>query len=195
MTVVGLTGGIGSGKTTVAKAFEALQIPVYIADIEAKQLMQSSTEIREQLLELLGEAAYVEGRLNRAYIAGIIFKDKAYLEKINAIVHPQVAAHFENWAAQQNSPYVIKEVAILFENGGHKHCDFVITVTAPKAARIARVLKRDETTKARVEAIMNNQWEDAKKIEQSHFVIHNTTLEGLPSQVKRIHTEILSKIQ
>ncbi len=194
MIVVGLTGGIGSGKTTAAKAFTALGIPVYIADIEAKRLMHNSKVIKTQLIELLGEEAYSDGALNKTYIAGIIFNDKTYLSKMNSIVHPKVAAHFKAWTAKQKSPYVIKEVAVLFENGGHKQCDYVVTVTAPKAVRIARVIQRDTTTKARVEAIMNNQWDDAKKIAHSHFVITNDTLANLEAQVADIHKELLSKV-
>ena len=115
--IVGLTGGIGSGKSTVAKAFKALGVPVYIADIEAKKLMQRSKVIKRQLKALLGEAAYVDDKLNKPYIANIIFNDKDYLEKMNAIVHPKVARHFNKWVAKQDTQYVIKEVAILFENG------------------------------------------------------------------------------
>lgn len=195
MIVVGLTGGIGSGKTTVAKAFEALGIPVYIADVEAKKLMNRSKVIKRKLIALFGEKTYVENTLNRPYIANIIFNDKNYLEKMNAIVHPKVARHFERWLAKQEAPYVIKEVAILFENGGHTQCDFVITVTAPKMVRIERVVKRDNTSKEKIEAIMKNQWSDSKKAKLSDFVIVNKNLENTILQVKKVHQQILKKIQ
>lgn len=195
MIVVGLTGGIGSGKTTVAKAFKALGVPVYIADVEAKKLMNRSKVIKRKLTALLGENAYADGKLNRPYIANIIFNDKSYLEKMNAIVHPKVARHFEKWAAKQGTPYVIKEVAILFENGGNAQCDFVITVTAPKALRIERLLKRDDTTKEKIEAIMKNQWSDSEKIKLSDFVISNKTLDKTRRQVYKVHQKILQKIQ
>ncbi|MGB5418119.1 dephospho-CoA kinase [Algibacter sp.] len=193
MIIVGLTGGIGSGKTTVAKQFSKLGIPVYIADDEAKSLMRRSKVIKRKLFKLFGEEAYVDGELNRPYLAGIIFNDKTYLQKMNAIVHPKVARHFEKWVLKQKAPYVIKEVAILFENGGDKACDYVITVTAPIKTRIKRLLKRDDTSEEKIEAIMKNQWTDEEKIKKSHFVIENTTLESTISQVLKIHKKLLIK--
>ncbi len=195
MIIVGLTGGIGSGKTTVAKAFKALGVPVYIADIEAKKLMNRSKVIKRKLKALLGDDAYCDGKLNRSYIANIIFNDKSYLERMNAIVHPKVARHFEKWVTKQDASYVIKEVAILFENGSNEQCDYIITVTAPKALRIERLLKRDNTTKDKIEAIMQNQWDDSKKVELSDFVIVNETLDNTRLQVNNVHKKILQKIQ
>ncbi len=193
MTVVGLTGGIGSGKTTVAKAFKALGVPVYIADEEAKKLMLKSKVIKRKLIQLFGDKAYVNNALNKPFIADIIFNDNSYLEKMNAIVHPRVAKHFTKWALKQDAPYVIKEVAILFENGGHKHCDLVITVTAPLELRFERLLKRDQTTKRKIEAIMKNQWSDEDKVKHSDFVISNIALENTEKQVLKIHEQILKK--
>lgn len=193
MIIVGLTGGIGSGKTTVAKQFSELGIPVYIADDEAKSLMRRSKIIKRKLIKLFGVNAYVEGELNKPFLANIIFNDKTYLQKMNAIVHPKVARHFEKWVLKQDAPYVIKEVAILFENGGHKLCDFVITVTAPKETRIQRLLKRDNTSKEKIEAIMKNQWTDAEKVKHSHFVIENIELENTKKQVLKIHKKLLKK--
>lgn len=194
MKVVGLTGGIGSGKTTVAKAFSNLGVPVYIADEEAKKLMVRSQTIKTKLKGLFGENAYVNHQLNKAFIANIIFNDKAYLQKMNAIVHPEVAKHFNNWKLKQKSKYVIKEVAILFENDSYKQCDYVITVTAPKNIRIERLLKRDNTTVEKIEAIMNNQWSDAQKTALSHFVIENTVLERTHAQVVKIHEQIVNTL-
>jgi len=191
MKIVGLTGGIGSGKTTVAKEFQSLGIPIYIADEEAKKLINSSKVLKRQLIHLFGEKAYVDDTLNRPFIADIIFKNETYLQKMNAIVHPKVGAHFKKWASKQHSEYVIKEAAVLFENNGYKQCDFVITVTAPKDLRIARLLKREPTTIGKIEAIMNNQWSDDAKIKLSHFVIENTTIEKMKAQVLKIHHEIL----
>lgn len=193
MIIVGLTGGIGSGKTTVAKHFKSLGVPVYIADEEAKKLMNKSKIIKRKLIQLFGEQAYVNGKLNKPFIANIIFNDKSYLQKMNAIVHPRVARHFEKWTLKQEAPYVIKEVAILFENGGHKLCDFVITVTAPKEIRVERLLKRDNTTKEKIEAIMKNQWTDAEKVKLSDFVIENTKLQNALNQADRIHEILLKK--
>ncbi len=193
MMIVGLTGGIGSGKTTVAKHFMSLGVPVYIADEEAKKLMNRSKVIKRKLIQLFGEKAYTNGTLNRPFLANIIFNDKEYLEKMNAIVHPRVARHFEKWTLKQNTPYVIKEVAILFENGGHNACDAVITVTSPKEIRIERLLKRDNTTLAKIEAIMKNQWTDAEKIKLSDFVIENIELQNTKKQVDEIHKKLLKK--
>ncbi|WP_223551810.1 dephospho-CoA kinase [Aestuariivivens sp. NBU2969] len=194
MTIVGLTGGIGSGKTTVAKAFVDLGIPVYIADEEAKKLMNQSKVIKRKLIDLFGHQAYKNNKLNKPFIAGIIFNDKSYLSQMNEIVHPRVASHFKKWVLKQNTAYVIKEVAILFENGGYKACDFIITVTAPKAVRIERLLSRDNTTVEHIVAIMENQWEDSDRVKLSDFVIQNTDLVDTKQQVLEIHHEILNKI-
>ncbi|XMO86673.1 dephospho-CoA kinase [Algibacter sp. AS12] len=193
MIVVGLTGGIGSGKTTVAKEFAKLGVPIYIADNEAKALMRRSKVIKRKLIALFGEEVYVDGQLNKPFIANIIFNDKSYLQKMSAIVHPRVGKHFHKWALKQKAPYVIKEVAILFENGGDKACDYVITVTAPIKIRVERLLKRDDTSKKKIEAIMKNQWTDEEKIKHSHFVIENTNLEETLNQVLQIHKKLLIK--
>lgn len=195
MIIVGLTGGIGSGKTTVAKAFKQLGIPVYIADEEAKKLMRKSKIIKRKLVQLFGKEAYSNEELNKPFIANIIFNDKTYLQKMNAIIHPRVAKHFDKWVLKQDAPYIIKEVAILFENDGEKQCDFVITVTAPKDLKIKRLLKRDDTTEAKIEAIMNNQWTDEEKVKRSHFVIENIKLETTKKQVLKTHQNILKKLQ
>ncbi|MBQ0788114.1 MAG: dephospho-CoA kinase [Oceanihabitans sp.] len=195
MKIVGLTGGIGSGKTTVAKQFKKLGVPIYIADDEAKKLMNRSKVIRRKLLALFGENAYKNEELNRPYLAKIIFNDKKVLQKMNAIVHPKVANHFKSWLKKQNAPYIIKEVAILFENGSYKQCDYIITVTAAKENRIARLLQRDETTVSKIEAIMNNQWQDDEKIALSQFVISNDILENTIIQVQNTHNQILNSIK
>lgn len=189
--LVGLTGGIGSGKTTVAKYFEELGVPVYIADSEAKALMNRSKVIRRKLIALFGNEAYVENTLNRPFIAQQIFNDKKLLNAMNAIVHPKVASHFKRWVNKQDSPYVISEAAILFENGSYKKYDYIITVTAPEDIRLQRVIKRDNSNKQKVEAIMANQWSDQEKIKRSDFVIENIDLEQTKIQVRKIHKKIL----
>ena len=191
MKIVGLTGGIGSGKTTVAKQFKKLGVPIYIADEEAKKLMNKSKVVKRKLKALFGDEAYVYERLNRPFLAQKIFKDKDYLQQMNAIVHPKVAKHFLKWLAKQNAPYIIKEVAILFENGSYKDCDFIITVTATIENRIERLLKRDETTVSKIQSIMNNQWPDEKKVELSNFVINNNNIEDTVNQVKDVHNQLL----
>lgn len=192
MLIVGLTGGIGSGKTTVAKQFEALGVPIYIADKEAKQLMHTSSQIKEALINLFGNNAYIDDVLNRSYIASLIFNDNVLLAKMNAIIHPKVADHFKNWLKKQKSPYVIKEVAILFENGGYKNVDKIITVTAPKEERIKRVMKRDGSSLEKVLAIMKNQWSDEDKIKLSDFVIENLTISKTNTQVLKIHQALIN---
>ena len=193
--IVGLTGGIGSGKTTVAQMFKALGVPVYNADDEAKALMQSSEIIKGELIQLLGDSCYQNAQLNRSFIASKVFADKALLEKINAIVHPKVAAHFEQWLSNQNAPYVIKEVAILFETGSQDLFDFILTVTAPVETRIQRVISRDQKTKSEVELVIKNQLSEDEKINQSHFVIFNNTILETQHKVQEIHNEILKLIE
>ena len=192
--IVGLTGGIGSGKTTVAQMFKVLGVPVYNADDEAKALMQSSEIIKGELIQLLGDSCYQNAQLNRSFIASKVFADKALLEKINAIVHPKVAAHFEQWLSNQNAPYVIKEVAILFETGSQDLFDFILTVTAPVETRIQRVMDRDQKTKSEVELVIKNQLSETEKINQSHFVIFNNTISNTERDVVEIHKKITETI-
>ena len=190
MKVVGLTGGIGSGKSTIAKFFKNLGVPVYIADIEAKKLMLNQ-DIREKIIDLLGKRAYNADELDRKFIADIVFNDPILLDKLNAIVHPAVAKNFEVWAQNQESDYVIKEAAILFENGGNKYCDLTILVTAPERERIMRVMKRDNVKESEVKARIDMQWSDEKKIPLADFVIYNNELSESEKTVEKIHRKIL----
>ena len=194
MIIVGLTGGIGTGKTTVANMFIELGIPIYIADVEAKKLMNSSKVIKRELIQLFGTNAYSDGKINKAFLADKIFNDKDLLVEMNAVIHPKVKTHFKKWIKIQRSLYVIYEAAILFENGGYKECDYIITVTAPETVRIQRIIQRDNSTKQSVRAIMDNQWNDAKKVKLSHFVIENKELSQTAKQVKNIHLKILEKL-
>lgn len=191
MKIIGLTGGIGSGKTTVATMFEALNVPVYIADIEAKKLTNSSKIIRRKLIQLLGKKAYLNNELNRPFVAEKIFNDSNLLAAVNAIIHPKVASHFKRWMKKQQAPYCIKEAAILFENGSYKDCDITILITAPKDIRIERVLARDETTQDAVLARMNNQWSDEQKIALADIVIENIDFSNTEILVKKIHQKLL----
>ncbi len=191
MTIVGLTGGIGSGKTTVANFFKELNVPVYIADNEAKKLMNVSKILKRKIKKVFGDEAYINDELNRPFIASKIFKDKSLLNKMNAIVHPKVGKHFLKWLEKQKHPYVIKEAAILFENDGYKDCDYIITVIADKHVRINRILERDNTTIQKINAIMQNQWKDEDRITLSDFVIVNNTLKNTKEQVFETHKKLL----
>lgn len=196
MIVVGLTGGIGSGKTTVANFFKGFNIPVYIADDEAKLLMATSKVIKRQLIALFGVGAYTDGNeLNRQFLASKIFSDKSYLDQMNAIIHPKVAAHFNTWVKKQQAPYVIKEAAIIFEHNNESYYDYIITVTANREQRISRVMKRDNTNKSKIEAIIRNQMSDQEKIEKSHYVIVNNNLKSTEEQVVKTHMLLLKEIE
>lgn len=191
--ILGLTGGIGSGKTTVAALFHELGVPVYNADDEAKKLMNESPKIRTQLIELFGANAYNDGLLNRSYIAQLVFKDKEKLSALNQVVHPEVAAHYAAWLSNQTHPYVLKEVAILFELEAEDQFDFILTVTAPKQIRLERVMQRDNKSVDEVLSIMNNQWDEEKKIQKSDFVIQNIDVHQTKIEVEKINNEILKK--
>lgn len=190
MKVVGLTGGIGSGKSTIAQMFKKLGVSVYIADDEAKLLMNTDQVVKKQISELFGDKAYKSGSLNREYIASVVFNDTSILNKLNGIVHPAVAEHFAQWKEKQTGNYVIKEAAVLIENDGYKQCDYTILVTAPIDIRIERVLKRDNITRDQILSRINNQWEDSRKIPLVDFVIDNVDLEDTENQVYEIHNKI-----
>ena len=192
--IVGLTGGIGSGKTTVANFFKELGVPIYIADDEAQKLMLESSLLKSELISLFGPKVYENGQLNKLLISESIFKDKTTLKAINNIVHPVVAIHFNKWLGLQESPYVIKEAAIFFENGSYKSLDAIITVVAPEECKIRRIMQRDIKSKKQIKAIMNNQWSDKKKIKMSDFVIENTNLKQTKLFVKEIHEKLLKKL-
>lgn len=194
MIVVGLTGGIGSGKTTVAKLFETLGIPIYIADVEAKRLMNTSKVIKRKLLTLFGEKAYIDEKLNKPFIASKIFNDATLLKQMNAVVHPKVGADFRRWLKKQTSAYVIKEAAIIFEQHKESEYDYIIIVTADTKDKIERILKRDHTTESKVKDIIKNQMSDAEKVEKSDFVIVNDLLEETEKQVLKTHQNILQNI-
>ena len=191
MKVIGLTGGIGSGKSTVARMFELLNVPVYYADLEAKNLMNSAVTLKLGIARLFGEKAFVNNELNRAYIADIVFKDKEKLQALNALVHPEVRKHFLDWVDSQIGPYVIQENPLIFEKKDQHLFDKVITVTAEKEARIQRVFDRDGLTKDQVLRRMGSQLDDTSKIELADFVIYNDILENTKTQVNDIHQQLL----
>lgn len=187
--VVGLTGGIGSGKSTVARAFQELGVPCYIADLEAKKLMVESSQVRAAIIDLLGEEAYEDNNLNRAYIASKVFKDKELLAQLNAIVHPAVHKDLKDFVARQTSSYCLYESAILFENKNEHLCDKIIVVTANLEERIQRVMKRDGVGREAILERINNQWSQEKKIEKADFIIKNNVEEELKEQVLQLHQQ------
>lgn len=184
--IIGLTGGIGSGKTTIANEFLSLGVPVYIADDEARKLMQS-TEVINAIRAVFGNEVFEKDILNREKLAEIVFSNPEKLEQLNAIVHPAVKKHFEHWLLQHTAaPYVIYEAAILFESGSYKNCDLIITVTAPIESRIHRVIERDKTTREQVLKRINAQWTDEQRISKSDFIIENTSIETTKLEVVKI---------
>ena len=193
--IVGLTGGIGSGKTTVAKMFQELGVPVYIADWEAKKITDKPSTIK-LIEEQFGNSVLESGMLNRAKLAQIVFNNPEKLAQLNAIIHPLVAKHFTEWLDENKKElFVIKEVAILFETKGNLSCDFVITVTAPLETRINRVIQRDQTSVSEIQNRINNQWSDEDKIAQSDFVIHNLELESTQQQVTQVYHDIIKSLK
>ncbi len=193
MIQIGLTGGIGSGKTTVARMFEDLGVAVYNSDKEAKRLMNEDPGIRTAIKTLFGERAYQNNALNRKLLAEKAFTNKELLLALNKIVHPAVRKDFKTWVEQQEGHYVIQEAAILFENGGYKEFDKMILVTAPKKVRIARIKKRDNITEKAILERMQHQWPAKKKKELAQYVIKNKNLEDTRNQVRKIHNQILQK--
>lgn len=184
--VIGLTGGIGSGKTTVANEFSSLGVPVYITDLEAKKLMQSDS-VLTQIKEEFGSTVFDKGVLLRDKLSEIVFNDDKRLAKLNSIVHPAVKQHFSEWLFEhKNSPLVIYESAILFESGSYKECDFVINVVAPIETRIQRVIERDKTTREKVLERIKNQWNDEEKSSKSDFIINNTSMEAIKLEIVKI---------
>ena len=191
MKVVGLTGGIGSGKTTVANFFAELGVPVYIADVEAKKLQNESKTVIEQITALFGPDAYKDGILDRKFVSGKVFNDPEKLEALNNIVHPQVALHFDRWKENQDADYIIYEAAILFEKGGYKKCDYTILVVADHETKIDRIKKRDKSEISEIKARMDHQWSDEKKLKLADFVIENKDLADTRREVVRIHQILL----
>lgn len=191
---VGITGGIGSGKTTVCRIFEQLEIPVYYADDRARALMTEDKVLVEKIKRLFGQQAYFEdGTLDRKYIGNIVFQDKTKLEKLNGIVHPAVFEDVKRWHLNHlDAPYTLKEAALLFESGSYKNLEKIITVFAPMEIRIERVMLRDGVTSGEVEARISKQWPDEKKVELTDFVIVNDGKRLLVPQVLEVHKSLLA---
>jgi len=191
MLRIGLTGGIGSGKSTVARIFEVLGIPVYYADQAAKRLMHEDPELQEQIRKHFGDAAYEHGKLNNKYIANIVFHDRSKLELLNSLVHPATIRDGERWMAQQTTPYAIKEAALIFESGSQQYLDYVIGVSAPEPLRILRTMQRDHVTREEVLARMQKQIQEVIKMRLCDFIVYNDEQQLVIPQVLRLHEQFL----
>ena len=191
MLKVGLTGGIGSGKSTVATIFETLGVPVYYADKEAKRLMIEDKGLIQSIKNLLGEESYINGILNREYIASVVFNNKEKLEQLNQLIHPLTIADSLKWMSRQSTPYSIKEAALIFESNSESHLDVIIGVTSPESLRIKRVMDRDGIDEAAVRQRMSRQISEEEKIKRCDFVIHNDESNLLTPQVIRTHETLI----
>jgi dephospho-CoA kinase len=192
MLKIGITGGIGSGKTTVAKIFEVLGIPVYNADDEAKKLMNEDEKLIAKIIAEFGNEVYASGKLDRGYLSSLVFKNPAKLELLNSIVHPVIIAAADNWLQQQITPYALKEAALIFESGAHEHLDKVIGVFAPQAIRINRVMKRDQVTREEVMSRLDKQLDETIKMKLCDYIITNNDQELLIPQVVALHQQLLA---
>jgi len=185
--VVGLTGGIGSGKSTVAAMFRELGVPVYDSDVQAKALMARSPELKRSIGELLGPGAYRGEELDRAFVADQVFGDPLLLKKLNALVHPAVRKHFLDWAEAQGTDYVIQESALIFESNAQHQYDHVLLVTAPKDIRLERVMQRDSAGKQAVLRRMDNQMAEEQKIGLADYCLENLDLDATRNRVRELH--------
>jgi dephospho-CoA kinase len=192
MLKIGLTGGMGSGKTTVSQIFSVLGIPVLYADDVAKNVMIKDENLKQNIVSLFGDKAYIENLLNRKYIADIVFKDQFKLEQLNAIVHPATIAAADKWISEQTSPYVIKEAALMFESAAAGHLDYVIGVYAPQHLRLHRVINRDNVIREDVLARMNNQIDETIKMKLCDFIIVNDEQQAVLPQVLSLHERLLN---
>lgn len=192
MKKIGLTGGIGSGKTTIAHILEAMSYPVYYSDVRSKKLCDQDEGIRSQLILLCGEKAYEDGHLNRPYLSECIFSNPELRIKVNEIIHPVVRNDFEAWTAQQTSPLIFNEAAILFETGAYQQFDAVVLVCAPINQRIERVMLRDLCDKTSVESRIQSQWPEEQKRKLANYCIENDGIHSILIQVEGILTSLLS---
>ena len=193
MLKIGITGGIGSGKTTVCKVFQLQHIPVFYADTQAKIIMQTDLQLVADIKDAFGKDVYSpRGVLNRSMLAALVFSDEEKLKKLNSLVHPAVFKAFDKWVAQQEAPYVMKEAALLFESGSYKDCDYTILVKAPQRLKIARIIERDKVSESDVLKRMSKQLSDEEKELRSDFIILNDEQQMLIPQVLDLHEKFLN---
>lgn len=188
---LGVTGGIGSGKSTVSKIFNVLGIPVFSADDEGRIIMDTDTDLQKRLNNLIGEDLYASGELNRGRLASIIFNDSDLLDSVNSLVHPLVYSKYREWCKQQSGDYIIFEAAILFEAGAEEHVDKILAVMAPLEERVERVIERNKMTREQVMERVKNQISDEEMIRRSDFSINNSDNCMIIPQVLEIHNRIL----
>jgi len=191
MLRIGLTGGIGSGKSTVARIFEVLGIPVYDADSASKKLMIENNELKNQIKNSFGKEAYTDGELNRRYLAEQVFSDSQKMALLNSFVHPATIKDAEQWMKKQNAPYLIKEAALIFESGSQKQLDYVIGVKSPLALRLHRTIQRDNVSTEQVKARMEMQMDEAIKMRLCDYVIINDEQQMILPQVLELHEKFL----
>lgn len=194
MKVVGITGSMGSGKTTVLRMFEKLGVQVYIADVEAKKLMVHSEKLKSKIVEAFGVESYKDNELNRGYLSTIVFKDSVKLKLLNSFVHPEVRSDFERFAKNANSEYVLYESALLLKGSSSNMCDFIILVEAPYEVRVARILERDQINEDDIKRRLKHQIIPDKMLNKVDFVIKNSSLEDTYRQVVEIHNHILNQM-
>ena len=192
MLKIGLTGGIGSGKTTVAKIFEQLGTPVYYADMRAKSIIEEDEMVRNAIISNFGEQSFVDGKYNRSYISSIVFNDAEKLLQLNQIVHPAAIADAAEWMKKQNAPYVIKEAALLFESGSHKHLDKIIGVTSPTHLRMKRTASRDQISEEEVMKKIALQMPNEEKMAKCDYIVTNNEKELILPQVLKLHEAFIS---
>jgi len=190
---VGVTGGIGAGKSLICSILERIGYPVFYSDIEAKKIITSNPQVRTDLIELFGIQIFKNGQLDRNLLASLLFSDSTLIEKINSIVHPKVREEFENWALSQDSPLVFNEAAILFETGSYKNFDATILVTAPLEIRLNSVMNRDNSIKADVQKRIDNQWSDEQKAILSTYRIQNNGIQSVLDQLDEVLNELIKK--
>jgi dephospho-CoA kinase len=192
---LGITGGIGSGKTSVCRVFEVLQIPVFSADRVAQEIMESDKEIIKGINSIAGRDLYLSGKLDRMTLAKIIFNDNSLLNKVNSLVHPVVFEHFRSWVPEQTAPYVIMEAAILFESGASEIVDRIATIIAPEDERIHRVILRNKLSTKQITQRMRNQMDDEARAKNSYYIIYNSENEMIIPAILTIHNDILNFIK
>lgn len=191
---LGVTGGIGSGKTSVCRVFDVLGVPVFSADREAQEIMKTDNVIIGKINSIVGKDLYINGSLNRKELATIIFNDNTLLEKVNSVVHPAVFDRFRKWVSEQTTPYVIMEAAILFESGASKYVDKIATVIAPVEQRVERVILRNKLSREEVLERMRNQMDDTTRMKLSDFIISNSENDMIIPAILKIHHDILKFI-